>query len=406
MTCSNSSAPQFISGILIAAFASTMLFAAEAAGPAAPTDPNLPPLPIEDHNIVESLPTVYPESWFLVHDAAFSHMLSGETIVFDAAEENPAKQWKGSFPIAMIGMYTQSVNRAEIYVVETYYTRGTRGDRADVVTIYDNENLSILGEVILPGEKRLTALPERYSIALIDDEKYLVVSNFTPAASVTIVDAVKREVVGEISTPGCVLVYPTGQRGWSSICSNGSVLTTTLDANGKLAKQERSAPFFDTNTAAISEHAAIIEGVAYFPSLKGLMHPINLTGNTAKVMDSWSLVSPDEAAANWRPGGVVHLDKDDLGRMYILMHPDGFDGSRQQGGAEVWVFDVKKQQRVARYELNTWGVSVAVSRGKEPLMMVTNAEMNLDIYQAKTGKFLRTISDKGMITPLEARGSR
>ena len=88
-----SSAVALFAIVSIAGFTAIVEHAAGQSSQATATNPDLPPLPIEDVNIVESLPDKYPESWFIVHDAAFTHMLSGEGIVFDAAEENHARQW-------------------------------------------------------------------------------------------------------------------------------------------------------------------------------------------------------------------------------------------------------------------------------------------------------------------------
>ena len=73
------------------------------------------------------------------------------------------------------------------------------------------------------------------------------------------------------------------------------------------------------------------------------------------------------------------------------MHPDGNDGSHKSGGSEVWVFDPVKQQRVSRYKLKEWGVSVEVTRGKNPYLIVTNGDMQLDVYAAETGKWQKMI---------------
>ena len=127
----------------------------------------------------------------------------------------------------------------------------------------------------------------------------------------------------------------------------------------------------------------------------------------AKVGDAWHLVPEGERAEKWIPGGLDLIDADDLGRLYILMHPDGSNDSYQGGGSEIWVYDPAKKQRVARIPLKAWGLALAVSRGKEPWIMVTNpTDMSMEVYDGLTGNFIRTITDFGQSTPLTLQGAR
>jgi methylamine dehydrogenase heavy chain len=79
------------------------------------------------------------------------------------------------------------------------------------------------------------------------------------------------------------------------------------------------------------------------------------------------------------------------GLIYVLMHRDGNDGSHKSGGPEVWVFDPVTKTRVNRFELKEWGVSIEVTAGKNPYLVVTNGDMQLDVYAADTGKWVKMI---------------
>ena len=101
------------------------------------------------------------------------------------------------------------------------------------------------------------------------------------------------------------------------------------------------------------------------------------------------------------------IDKDDQGHFYIIMHPDAKDGSYQGGGPEVWVFDAAAKKRIRRIALQSWGLTLAVSRGENPVLMVVNpTDMSLEMYQAGTGEFIKTISNFGQETPLMVHGSK
>ena len=353
----------------------------------------------ESLGTVERLPVPYPAHWIVVHDAAFFHMLEGKMVVLDPEAETGHEQYKGMFNSSFIGHFTQATSRPEMYVAETFYSRGNRGERTDVVTIYDKAHLAPVSEVVLPGGKRASSMPEKYGMQLIDNERLLLVYNFTPATSVSVVDIERREFLHEIPLPGCALIYPTGKRGFSALCSDGGMYSAQLDRNGKVASQHRLDPFFDVHADPLFEKPAMIDGVAHFPSFLGKAQPVDLRGAMPVALESWPLVSAEERKQGWRPGGLQLIAADAGGNMYLLMHPEGRDGSHKDGGPEVWVFDVEKKKRQRRIELKTWGISIALTQDEAPLLLVTNADMNIDVYQAANGSHVRTLAGFGQETP-------
>ena len=362
-------------------------------------NPSLEPLPIEKIGDVRTLPKRFPKTWMFVDEVSFFNMFGGKMILLDVAESHPPSRIKGIADKNLIGNFAQSKQRPEFYIAETFHTRGARGPRIDVLTIYDKTTLSPIKEIVLPLE-RLTALPERYAMALSNDDRFLYVANFTPASSFSVIDLDSRELVSTNETPGCVLLYPTGNRNVTSICSNGGLLTTTIDRAGRMVSQERLPPFFDTDKTPVFERPAIINNMAYFPSFDGHVHVVDLRGNIARYVERWDMLSAKDRSAGWRPGGLALTDQDHRGRMYIIMHKDGYDGSHNHGGTHVWVFDAQDKKRVKIIETPSWAISIAVSRGKDPLLVVTNGELNLDVFDADSGKLVHTISDFGNVTPL------
>ena len=362
----------------------------------------LPPLPIEPIGQVATLAADFPESWMYVDEISFANMFGGKIILMDVAETRPAKRIKAMADKALIGNFTQARSRNEFYIMETFHERGARGKRTDVLAIYDKTTFNIVKELIWDetGTVRVQALPERYSMTLTADERFLLVSNFSPAASFTVVDLDTREIVTTIGTPGCVLTYPTGKNGVSSLCNNGGLLSTVLDNNGYMQAQYQIAPFFDTDKTPIYERPAIVDGIAYFPSFAGLVHAIDLRGDVATHLETWSLVSAQERRQNWRPSGLALIDTDEQGLVYLLMNPGGRDGSQTHGSEHVWVFDMVAKQRLRAIDLPNFGISLALSRGARPKLVVTNGDMNLDVLDARSGAFMQTISDFGNTTPL------
>ena len=228
---------------------------------------DLPPLPIEPTGIVKVLPKKYPETWFWVQDIAFGHMTSGKVALIDAAENTLSKQYKGSIDNSLLGNLVLGEIQNEVYMTETFYSRGVRGERTDVVTIWSKDTLEPIDEVVWSNTNRYMGLPQRNALQLIDNEKLLLVFNLNPATSVTVIDIESRKILNEIAIPGCALIYPTGKRGFSSICSNGSLLSTQLTSDGKITSQKRTIPFFNPDTTPVFEHVALVDGFAYIPSL-------------------------------------------------------------------------------------------------------------------------------------------
>lgn len=359
-------------------------------------------LEIEPLGQIATLPADYPSTWLFANDANFSSMIDGKVILLDIAADT--KQYKGSFGASMMGSFLQSKDGKELYVAETFYSRHTRGTRTDVITIYDKENLAPIEEILLPENNRGQFVTQKATLQQTNDGKFILLSNFTPASSVTVINTTTRKIVNEIDTPGCSLIYPTGKRGFATQCGNGAMMTMVLDDTGQVAKEAHTKNFNDIDNDAMFMKMGKIKGVAYFPTFTGNVVPVDLNGKTAKNRKPWSLVSKAERVKGWRPGGWYIVSADTKGHLYVLMHENGIEGSHKNGGSEVWVFDVKKKVRIKRIMLKGWSISIEATKGDKPYLAVTNAEMSLDVYDAKSGKFLRNIGGQFAAMPLALYG--
>jgi len=357
----------------------------------------------ESTGVIETLPETWPAHWIIVQDAAFFHMSDGKFIVLDADSDDQWGRFKGFFNASFIGMFVQATTRPEMYVAETFRARGTRGERTDVLTIYDKVKMEPVGEVVIPA-KRSSNMPTAYNLQLVDDEKLALIYNFTPAQSVSVVDVVAREFLAEIPIPGCALTFPMAGRAFASICGDGSLLAVTIGDDGQQASASRTERFFDVRDDPLMEKPAMHNGIAYFPSFLGNMYPVDLNGPAPVVGDPWSMIGDEEGG--WRPGGLQLSGNDADGNLYFLMHPEGREGSHKDPGVEVWVFDGEAKRRVNRFELSLPAISIAVTRDESPLLVATNINLEIDVYDASSGKHLRTIGNFGQETPLLLHGAR
>ena len=321
----------------------------------------------------------------------------------------------------------------EFYLPETYYTRGSRGDRTDVVTIYDPRSLAVVGEVEIPPKRAVNVLPSA-NAALSDDEGFLAVFNMNPATSLSLVDVRNRRFVGEIATPGCSLVYAAGTRRFLMLCADGSLLTVSIDDQGREADKQRSRPFFDPESDPVTEKAVRWGDRWLFVSFDGYVHPLDVSGETVGVEERWSLLSEGDRAGGWRVGGIQHLAvHQSSGRLYSLVHQGG-ESTHKDPGSEVWVYDLSAQKRVQRIELahpglafmsetvefgNDWlwpfsglwdwmldhvvpnpGLdSVQVTQDAAPLL-VTGSQIggSVAVYDAMSGELLRRVATGNMTT--------
>jgi len=345
-------------------------------------------LPVEQIPNVESLPATYPDTWVFAHDLNFNSLLDGKILIVDVAAET--RNFKGMIGAGMMGQFQPSRVRSELYTGQTILSRRTHGERTDVLIIFDKSTLEPVDEILLPA-KRQQVVTQPNSFQLTDDERIGLVMNFTPAASVTTVDLVERKVLDEIPIPGCNFVFPTGERGFSTICANGGMVTYALNSDGSVNSSARTEPFIDIDADPIFVKNAELNGVTFFPSYKGRIQPIDFSGIKPIILDDWQLVPDDLRTENWRPSGwqVIAAGNDEL---FVVMQPNGKEGSHKSGGSEVWVLDPEAQKLVRRIELPDDGLSITVTRSDPPYLVVTNENMALDVFEAQSGKLVRTIS--------------
>ncbi|MCL4683605.1 amine dehydrogenase [Myxococcota bacterium] len=314
--------------------------------------------------------------------------------------------------------------RGEIYLPETYYSRGSRGTRTDVVTIYDAATLAPEAEVVVPP-KRADVVHAMALSTLLDDGRFLAIANFTPATSVTIVDVEERRLVGEIATAGCHLVYAAGPRRFFMICGDGSLLQVTLDEAGHEQARIRTPPFFAILEDPVTEKAVRRGDEWIFVSFDGLVHSVDVAGETPRFAEPWSLLDEADRGASWRIGGVQHLAVHEAsGRLYSLMHRGGPD-EHKVPGTEIWVYDLETRRRVQTIGIRNllgaflaqqtgtpggallWllervvpnpGVdSIAVSQDADPrLFGLSRSAGTVAVWDARSGEFLRYLENVGI----------
>ena len=287
-----------------------------------------------------------PTSRVYVADVAISHISDGRIRVFDAVQG----QFLGMVSTGYAGNFTLSPKSDELYVATTYLSRGSRGERTDVLEVHDTQSLGFKYEVILPT-RRAQALNYRGLVRTTGDGRFVLVQNATPATSITVVDVQARKVASEIQTPGCWGTLPaaSGAR-FSMLCGDGKLATVTLNDQGQVASRQVSEKLFDADTDAWFHHAEQVGDRYWFVSFNGQLTELDLGGEVARQVRTQSLVNAAERKGGWRPGGYQNFAIDPQGRWLVVgMHPRGAEGSHKSPAAQLWVFDLSTGKRVANH---------------------------------------------------------
>jgi len=283
--------------------------------------------------------------------------------------------------------------RREFYAAASYYSRGVYGERTDVLTIHDFDNLSPVAEVKIPN--KIVSLNFRAYIGLMSGGKHVGVSNMTPAQSVSIVDVENRSFVGEISTPGCALIMPVQNNDFMTICGDGTLMLVELGDDGNETDRSRSDKFFDIQDDPVYDRPVETAGGWLLISNAGKAFDVSTSGSQMNVSDAWDVVSGEEAEEGWLPGGnqlySVHRD---LGLLYILMHK-GEKYTHYEPGTEAWVFDLATKRRIAKMEFETPVGSIMVTQEAAPLLIISDKEGITHVYDALKFTHERTIEGPG-----------
>jgi methylamine dehydrogenase heavy chain len=233
-------------------------------------------------------------------------------------------------------------------------------------------------------------LPSYFNLAYSADSHFLYVAYVTPAASFGVLDPARDQVIDEIDTAGCVLVIPSGHNRVSSICESGQLLTVTLDGAGHEASRSLSEAFFDPDTDPVFVQGVPMKSGFAFLSFLGQVHEVDLSGMQPVFRAPWSLVTAAEQAQGWRPGGTqIGAIHEGLSRLFVAMHRGG-EGTHKDPGTEIWVFDMRTHERLARWPLAAYKLAranaVQVSQDEAPILFAATERSELAVLDAQTGK--------------------
>lgn len=378
-----------ITRVALAATMSATALTLGAATPKAATPKVVPPeLPAETLSSGGTLAGATTERIY-VADVMIANISDGRLRVFDAR----AGRLMGLINTGFAGNFALSAKADEIYVATTYLSRGGRGDRVDVLEVWDAQTLGFKHEVLLPP-KRAQTLNYRGMVSVTGNGRFVLVQNATPATSITVVDLAERKVATEVQTPGCWASWPaTGGARFSMLCGDGKVATVTLDDKGQVADRQLSDKFFDADQDAWFNTAERIGDRFFFISFKGTITELDLSGPVAKVVGSRAIAgAPQDAKRNWRPGGyqafAVHPDGK---HAVVAMHEGGREGSHKLPAKQLWVVDLATGKKVAAHPGHNTA-SLTFSKSGQRLQALDGVAGALNVWDWVGGGKLKKVS--------------
>ncbi|EXS69724.1 amine dehydrogenase large subunit [Sphingobium sp. Ant17] len=365
----------------------TLFATAAQAAPAAETDA----VPEAETSDVMTIPPPKP-TWFFVDggwDMAGTSIFDGETGKMKGMVET---RRLADFAIDPFGKY--------YYVSETIWSKGDRGTRQDMVSVYDSQTLNLVTEIPLPG--RILIGSRKNNFIISDDGKTAYIYDFSPASGVNIVDLAKRKFVTAIELPGCASLMPNPGVGFSALCSDGSLATVAI--KGTKADITHSAPFFSATDDPIFDNFTYDKRKkeTTFLTYTGQIFQAKL-GATPTIAAPFSIqaaagIRPGETKPlelNWYPGGrqpmALHRPS---GHLFVLMHMGEY-WTHKASGTEVWEVDLATQKVVKRRALKEPMNNIEVSQTDQPLLFMNGEEASAIVIDLATGEEKHKIERAG-----------
>ncbi len=292
----------------------------------------------------------------------------------------------------------------KIYAYGSFYTRGYYGDREDVVLIFDASTTIPIAEIPIPA--KAAGIGHSGMISLLKD-KFLGIWNITPATSFTLTNIQTNEVVGEIATPGCAMIYAL-QDGFIMPCGDGTIQYIELSEEGAEIERIRSDVFFNVMEDPILDYAVPAGDGWMFVSMDGLVYEVSVENGEVLVTEPWTInpESNDIADINgvkrtvdddWRLGGRQPFTYSEFTKeLFVVMHKGGGQETFEDPGSEVWAFDTVTQRRGYRLEAEEGDnfSSIQITQDMDPILIVSG-NGGVRIHEPKSGKKLREIDIGG-----------
>ncbi|MBQ2262295.1 MAG: hypothetical protein II336_13105 [Loktanella sp.] len=258
---------------------------------------------------------------------------------------------KGNVSPGMQALMVLNAAGTTVFSASNYLERIAYGPRTSIVHEFDVETASITREIEIPAKIAMVEVQPGL-MSLVDDEKYLLVQNATPATSVTVVDLEAGDVLAEIPTPGCWIIIPavTGPK-FTTICGDGTFASFTFDADGSFGDPAKSEVIFDPDGDALFTNGARVGEMMVFASYEGNLFVVDDSGDVPVLTETIAMT--DGIDGNFAPTGSELITyHEGTGVLFVLMHGDAYDGSHKDDSTEIWAYDFAARELLYRSNSN------------------------------------------------------
>ena len=324
---------------------------------------------------VSVAPAITAKNRVYVLDIAINHIADGKLHIVDG----DSLRYLGLIGTGFTGQTILSPDGKEIIVATGYLSRGQRGERADIVEVWDADTLQFKYEIPIP-DKRAMALNYEGLLRLSSTGRWLFVQNATPATSVTLVDMQAKQALDDISMPGCFGIYPsqTNPNRFASLCGDGTIATVTLDDSGNVASRDTTQKVFDPDSDAWFHLRRASRRHLLLCELQGQPHCGRRVRRHCESDRHLAAGHGADAKKKWRPGGYQPLAIQG-NRIYVAVHPNGAEGSHKNPAAEIWAFDLTTKKRVARMKGHN-AIALEASADGSKLYAIDPVKLALVVY--------------------------
>ena len=291
-------------------------------------------------------------------------------------------------------------HKGVMHTAETYLSRHTRGERTDVISTWDIRTLSPVAEIVIPPKHASGSPMRHYSgITAGDGAELMLVTNITPAVSVTVADLATKKFLAELPTAGCGLVYPTTDLGFLQLCGDGSAQLIRLNASGAEVSRSRSDNFFDLQADPLMEKPVRTSAGWVFNTFNGKVFSVSVAGEAIRITP---LFTVGNETGSWRIGGMQPLAYHaPTNTLLTLMH-EGGDNTHKDAGTEIWYHDLETGRLVHRLLLEVPANSILTTQDEDALLYAGSLmEDQVEIRNLKTTVTIGTITGLGLPTILQ-----
>lgn len=280
--------------------------------------------------------------------------------------------YKGGISTGAMAQAQVSADGTTAYTISTYLERFTDGDAEMVLQVFDVATLTRLAEIALPPKIAMVG-PYENLLQLADGERFALIMNATPAASVTVVDLEAGAVAMEVPTPGCWNIYPAAAGlKWTMLCGDGTAQTFVLNEDGTEIVAQNAGPIFDAGSDPLFSHAERGTGdELLFVSFGGEVYRVSDAGDAPQLTGTFSF--GDILNEPFAPGGYAisaYNEANDV--LFVTVHDEPYDGSHKNGSTEIWVIDLAGETLLYRLQIEHGYVSLAVTDEQIPTLYAFN----------------------------------